>query len=204
MPYKIAGIDVHKRMLHVVVSDVQVDGEYDFTRRVFGSLPEALRSLAACLVEQQVQEVVMESTAQYWKPVWNPGTVLETHLPDAGRGTRHIRNTPSCAGAVEPRATRAQEGFPRCRTFGEAAGGPRAGSELCARRRAASMADGRAHEVSADAQSRAVAESIGGSAGRSAHQAIQPGLRSAWGQRTTHARGYSGRRDQPRDSCSPG
>ena len=70
MSYKIAGIDVHKRMLHVVVSDVEVDGEYDFTRRVFGSLPEALRSLAAWLVEQQVQEVVMESTAQYWKPVW--------------------------------------------------------------------------------------------------------------------------------------
>src|SRR5579864_5816865 len=70
MPYKIAGIDVHKRMLHVVVSDVEVDEEYDFTRRVFGSLPEALRSLAASLVEQQVEEVVMESTAQYWKPVW--------------------------------------------------------------------------------------------------------------------------------------
>src|SRR5262245_3754599 len=70
MSYKIAGIDVHKRMLHVVVSDVQVDGEYDFARRVFGSLPEALHSLAAWLVEQQVQEVVMESTAQYWKPVW--------------------------------------------------------------------------------------------------------------------------------------
>jgi transposase len=33
-------------------------------------LPEALRSLAAWLVEQQVEEVVMESTAQYWKPVW--------------------------------------------------------------------------------------------------------------------------------------
>jgi transposase len=70
MAYKVAGIDVHKRMLHVVVSDVQVDGEYDFTRRVFGSLPEALRSLATWLVEQQVEEVVMESTAQYWKPVW--------------------------------------------------------------------------------------------------------------------------------------
>ena len=70
MSYKIAGIDVHKRMLHVVVSDVQIDGEYDFTRRIFGSLPEALRSLAAWLVEQQVQEVAMESTAQYWKPIW--------------------------------------------------------------------------------------------------------------------------------------
>ena len=70
MPYKIAGIDVHKRMLHVVVSDVEVDGEYEFTRQVFGSYPEALRALAAWLVQQQVEEVVMESTAQYWKPVW--------------------------------------------------------------------------------------------------------------------------------------
>jgi transposase len=70
MPYKIAGIDVHKRMLHVVVSDVEVDGEYEFTRRVFGSYPEALRSLAAWLVQEQVEEVVMESTAQYWRPVW--------------------------------------------------------------------------------------------------------------------------------------
>jgi hypothetical protein len=35
-----------------------------------GSLPEALRSLAAWLVEQQVQEVVRESTAQYWEHVW--------------------------------------------------------------------------------------------------------------------------------------
>jgi transposase len=70
MPHKIAGIEGHKRMLHVVVSDVQVDGESTSRRRIFGSLPEALRSLAARLVEQQVQEVVMESTAQYWKPVW--------------------------------------------------------------------------------------------------------------------------------------
>ena len=70
MPYNIAGIDVHKRMLHVVVSDVEVDGEYEFTRRIFGTSPEALRSLAGWLVEHQVEEVVMESTAQYWKPVW--------------------------------------------------------------------------------------------------------------------------------------
>jgi transposase len=70
MPYRIAGIDVHKRMLAVVVSDVEVDGEYEFERRQFGSSPAQLRLLAACLLEQQVEEVVMESTAQYWKPVW--------------------------------------------------------------------------------------------------------------------------------------
>jgi transposase len=70
MPYKIAGIDVHKRMLAVVVSDVEVDGEYDFEWRQFGSNPAQLRLLAAWLLEEQVEEVVMESTAQYWKPVW--------------------------------------------------------------------------------------------------------------------------------------
>jgi len=70
MAHRIAGIDVHKRMLAVVVSDVEVDGEYQFERRMFGSNPEQLRSLAAWLLEQEVEEVVMESTAQYWKPVW--------------------------------------------------------------------------------------------------------------------------------------
>src|SRR6266436_9252660 len=104
MAYKIAGIDVHKRMLHVVVSDVQVDEEYDFTRRVFGSLPEALRSLAAWLVEQQVEEGVMESTAQYWKPVW--GTLERYWTPIcqtregalATSGTLHLAQAQSNRG----------------------------------------------------------------------------------------------------------
>jgi hypothetical protein len=52
MPYRKAGIDVHKKMLAVVVSDVEVDGEYRFERRMFGSNPEQLRSLAAWLLEQ--------------------------------------------------------------------------------------------------------------------------------------------------------
>jgi hypothetical protein len=57
-------------MLAVVVSDVEVDGEYRFEGRLFRSNPEQLRSLAAWLLEQDVEEVVMESTAQYWRPVW--------------------------------------------------------------------------------------------------------------------------------------
>src|SRR5437879_66234 len=70
MSYRIAGIDVHKKMLAVVVSEVEIEGEYEFERRMFGSSPDQLRSLAAWLLEQEVEEVVMESTAQYWKPVW--------------------------------------------------------------------------------------------------------------------------------------
>src|SRR5256884_2790645 len=70
MPYRIAGIDVHKKKLAVVVADVEVEDEYQFERRWYGSNPEQLQRLAEWLSEQQVEEVVMESTAQYWKPVW--------------------------------------------------------------------------------------------------------------------------------------
>jgi transposase len=70
MPYRIAGIDVHKKMLAVVVADVEGEGEYQFERHRFGSNPEQLRLLSEWLLEQQVEEAVMESTAQYWQPVW--------------------------------------------------------------------------------------------------------------------------------------
>ena len=70
MAYRIAGIDVHKKMLAVVVSDVEVDGEYQFERRKIGTSPDQLRTLAEWLVEREVEEAVMESTAQYWRPVW--------------------------------------------------------------------------------------------------------------------------------------
>ena len=37
MPYRIAGIDVHKKKLAVVVADVEVEEEYLFERRWYGS-----------------------------------------------------------------------------------------------------------------------------------------------------------------------
>jgi transposase len=104
MPYRIAGVDVHKKMLAVVVCNVEIEGEYQFERRRFGSNPEQLRSLAAWLVEQEVEEVVMESTAQYWKPVWE---VLERYWkpirekPQGARprsGTLHLAQAQSNRG----------------------------------------------------------------------------------------------------------
>ena len=52
MCYEIAGIDVHKKVLAVVVTDVEIESEYQFERRMFNGYPEQLRSLAAWLVEQ--------------------------------------------------------------------------------------------------------------------------------------------------------
>jgi transposase len=70
MSYRIAGIDVHKRMLAVTIADVAVEGEYQFERRMVGTSPDQLRALAEWFVHEEVEEVVMESTAQYWRPVW--------------------------------------------------------------------------------------------------------------------------------------
>lgn len=90
MPYMLAGIDVHKKMLAVVVADVSQE-EWQFERRKFGTRAGELQLLAAWLAELQVQEAVMESTAQYWKPVWQelePQCHLELAQAQSNRGPR--------------------------------------------------------------------------------------------------------------------
>src|SRR5437867_12419151 len=57
------------------------------------------------------------------------GTVLETDTPETGRHRPEVGNAASGPGAIEPRAAGTQEGLPRCRTSGEAAGGPGIRSE---------------------------------------------------------------------------
>src|SRR5262249_1504339 len=105
MPYHIAGIDVHKKMLAVVVADVEGEGEYQFERRKVGTSPAELRALADWLVECEVEEVVMESTAQYWRPAWE---ALEQHWRPVRRqredaspmsGTLHLAQAQSNRGA---------------------------------------------------------------------------------------------------------
>ena len=84
MPYHIAGIDVHKKMLAVAVADVAVEGDFHYERLKVGTSPVQLRALADWLVEREVDEVVMESTAQYWATgLGGVGAVLETDAPDA-------------------------------------------------------------------------------------------------------------------------
>src|SRR5256712_2311423 len=109
MSYRIAGIDVHKKMLAVVVADVEVEGEYQFERRLFGGNPDHLRLLAHWLIEQQVEEVVMESTAQYWKPVWG---ALEQYWKPTGQkreGTGPMSGTLHLAQAQSNRGPRGRK-----------------------------------------------------------------------------------------------
>lgn len=76
MSHNIAGIDVHKKLLVVVVADA-AQPESPLQSRRFGTGTGELRNLSAWLSHQGVQEAVMESTAQYWKPVWME---LEPHM----------------------------------------------------------------------------------------------------------------------------
>ena len=83
MTYRIAAIDIHKKVLMVVVAVaaaevVDVAGEaLEFICQRFGTGAEERRRLVRWLQQQEVTEVVMESTAQYWKPIW---LELEPHF----------------------------------------------------------------------------------------------------------------------------
>jgi transposase len=65
----IAGIDVHKKMLAVVIRR-QSGEQAEYEKRKFGTTHAEIQHVEAWLRAQGVTEVVMESTAQYWRPVW--------------------------------------------------------------------------------------------------------------------------------------
>jgi transposase len=73
----VAGIDVHKKVLAVVVRR-EDQGPVQYEKRKFETTQAEIEHLAAWLQQQRAGEVVMESTAQYWRPVWHG---LEPHFP---------------------------------------------------------------------------------------------------------------------------
>ena len=107
MLYRIAGIDVHKRMLAVVLWVLDQYGQHQWERRQFGTSPAQLRLLADWLLEQQVEEVVLESTAQYWKPVW---AALERYWQAAFQKRRGARPTSGRLHLAQAQSNRAPRG----------------------------------------------------------------------------------------------
>lgn len=73
---RLAGIDVHKKMLAVVVR-LEQDTQVVYEKRKFGTTQMEIGHLVSWLQHHQVSDVVMESTAQYWRPVWYG---LEAHF----------------------------------------------------------------------------------------------------------------------------
>src|SRR5258706_10674816 len=121
--------------------------------------------------------------------VGSAGKALEADTREARRRKAEVRNVASGAGGVQSRTTGTQEGFPRRRTPGEAAGGPRIDFELCARCRATSVADSYAQEVPVKVRSNTATEPTGVSFGRGTYQVVQPRLRSVRPQCPANAEG---------------
>ena len=115
MTYSLAGIDVHKKMLAVAVADVAGGGEFQFERLTFSTAPEQLKLMAQWFVEHGVQEVVMESTAQYWKPVWE---ALERYWQPATQKQAGANRMAGSLHLAQAQSNRARGG--RKNDFGDA------------------------------------------------------------------------------------
>jgi transposase len=91
MAYRIAAIDIHKKVLMAVVATAADEVKdptgqaLEFECRRFGTLESDRRELIQWLLEREVQEVVMESTALYWRPIWldMEGKFGKLHLAQA-------------------------------------------------------------------------------------------------------------------------
>ena len=97
MSYKIAAVDIHKAVLMVVVATAgdevadPIGEELGFECRRFGTGAGERLHVASWLQERGVTEVVMESTAQYWKPIWMD---LEPHFPKLHLAQAHSNRAP--------------------------------------------------------------------------------------------------------------
>jgi transposase len=71
------GIDVHKKSVTVCILPATAKPEVEVRRRNFPTFTRDLKQLRTWLKSCKVTEVAIESTAQYWRAVWN---IFEGHF----------------------------------------------------------------------------------------------------------------------------
>jgi transposase len=86
-----AGLDVHKKNVVAVIRLVQPDGTVSRHLRSFGTTTSQLLDLLAWLLSFQVTHVAMESTGEFWKPLYN---LLEGSLNVLVVNAAHIKHVP--------------------------------------------------------------------------------------------------------------
>ena len=86
-----AGLDVHKKT--VVAAIIVPDGQAGLRKevRTFGTMTADLLGLSDWLLSFGVTHVAMESTGEYWKPIYN---ILEENFEVLLVNARHIKQVP--------------------------------------------------------------------------------------------------------------
>lgn len=80
------GLDVHKK---TVVACARVGKQQE--TRTFGTMTEDILTLSDWLLDQSVTHVAMESTGEYWKPIFN---LLEGNFEVILVNAQHLKRVP--------------------------------------------------------------------------------------------------------------
>ena len=86
-----AGLDVHKKTVVACCITPGIKGEKQLEIRTFGTMTADLLALSDWLSLKGVTHVAMESTGEFWKPVYN---ILEGNFELLVVNARHIKNVP--------------------------------------------------------------------------------------------------------------
>src|SRR5664279_1513268 len=86
-----AGLDVHKKTVVVTIIVPGPNGGLHKETRTFGTMTTDLLTLSDWLTELVVTHVAMESTGEYWKPVFN---ILENNFGVLLVNAQHVSKVP--------------------------------------------------------------------------------------------------------------
>jgi transposase len=88
---RVGGLDVHKKTVVACRMRVTEAGRIAWETRTFGTMTANLLKLDDWLAEWEVEQVVIESTADYWKPVFN---ILEDGFEVILVNAQHVKKVP--------------------------------------------------------------------------------------------------------------
>lgn len=88
---RVAGLDIHKKVIVACVRVLLGNGDSRVEKRNFGAMTADLLALSDWLLSHEVSHVAMESTGEYWKPVFN---ILENNFEVMIVNAQHISKVP--------------------------------------------------------------------------------------------------------------
>jgi transposase len=86
-----AGIDVHKKTVVVCCLKNEASGSVKRETRTYGTTTHELLNLCEWLAQTEVTQIAMESTGEYWKPVYN---LLESSFAVMVVNAHHFKQVP--------------------------------------------------------------------------------------------------------------
>jgi transposase len=88
---RVAGLDVHKKTVVACRMRVSGEGRIEWETKTFGTMTADLLNVHGWLNEWEVEQVAIESTADYWKPVFN---ILEEGFEVILVNAQHVKKVP--------------------------------------------------------------------------------------------------------------